>query len=424
MKIIIVGAGFGGLRLARRLSHYKNLEITLVDRFNFHQFQPLFYQVATGGLDPSNISFPIRKIFQKKNNVRIRLAELQYVRPTEKAIVTDIGLMQYDILVLACGATTQFFGNEDLARWALPMKSTLEALNIRYSILERLEKAIVCQDSEERQRLLTFIVVGGGATGVELAGALAEFKRFIVPRDYPEIRPEEVRIFLLEGGSKILPGMSHRSSHQAADYLRKLGVELKLNTLVENFDGKFVTLNNGEVLSSATVVWAAGIRGNVPGGIPSSVQTRGMRLQVDRQCRLLGFDDIFVIGDLACMATPKYPAGHPQVAPVALQQANFVAKFISRIYGSEKKSEGLQKLPEFEYRPSGVMATVGRNLAVADLYFPKWHLAGRWAWLTWMTLHLMLILGVKNKFFVFCNWLYNYLTYDQNLRLLFRNEHT
>ncbi len=416
MKVVIVGAGFGGLRLARKLNNKPGFEIVLVDRFNYHQFQPLFYQVATAGLDASNISFPLRKVFHTSKNVRIRLAELKQVLPAENKIVTDTEEISYDALVLATGADTNFFGNTQIAGHAFPMKSTVEALQLRYRLLQNFEKALTVTDSEELQRLMNIVVVGGGPTGVEVSGALAEMRKYVLPKDYPELDFSKMNIYLLEGAGKTLAAMSDKSSIQSQQYLEKLGVTVMTNALVKDYDGKNVLLNTGEQIIAGTMIWAAGIKGNIPGGVDKSLIARGNRVTTDRYCRVTGYNNIYAIGDLAYMETPKYNTGHPQVAPVAMQQADLLAGNLRLI---ERKSNP-DKQYEFEYKDKGSMATVGRNLAVVDVPKPKLHFGGFLAWMIWMGLHLMLILGVKNRFFVFSNWLYNYITYDQNLRLIFK----
>lgn len=416
MKIVIVGAGFGGLRLARKLNNKPGFEVVLVDRFNYHQFQPLFYQVATAGLDASNISFPLRKVFQKSKNVRIRLAELKEVVPSQNKIITDQEEIHYDALVLATGADTNFFGNTQIAGNAFPMKSTVEALQLRYRLLQNFEKALTVTSETELQRLMNIVVVGGGPTGVEVSGALAEMKKYVLPKDYPELDFSKMNIYLLEGADKTLGTMSEKSSLQSQKYLERLGVKVMTNAFVKEYDGTSVFLNKGEQINTATMIWAAGIKGNIPNGVDKGLVAKGNRITTNRYCRINGYNNIYAIGDLAYMETSKYPNGHPQVAPVAMQQADLLAGNFKLI---ERKSNP-DKQYAFEYRDKGSMATVGRNLAVVDIPKPKLHFGGLMAWMIWMGLHLMLILGVKNRFFVFCNWLYNYITYDQNLRLIFK----
>ncbi|MER3497675.1 MAG: FAD-dependent oxidoreductase [Chitinophagaceae bacterium] len=413
MKVVIVGAGFGGLRLARKLNNRPGFEVLLIDKINYHQFQPLLYQVATAGLDASNISFPLRKAFHKSKNVRIRIQELQEIKAAENKIITNEEEISYDLLVIATGADTNFFGNQLLHQLAFPMKSTVEALQLRHHLIQNFEDALHIMDAEALQRLMNIVIVGGGPTGVELAGALAEIRKYVLPKDYPELDFSKMNIYLLEGGPKTLGTMSDKSSEQSCKYLQKLGVRVMTNTIVQDYDGRDVILKTGEKISAATVIWAAGIKGNIPGGINKNLIARGNRIKVDRYCRVIGSENIYAIGDIAYMETPKYPNGHPQVASVAIQQADLLADYLRRI---ERKST---RFYEFEYHDKGSMATVGRNLAVVDIPKPKMHIGGFFAWLIWMGLHLFLILGVKNKIFVFLNWVINYFTYDQTLRLIF-----
>jgi NADH dehydrogenase len=416
MKLLIIGGGFGGLRLARKLSNKPGFDITLLDRFNYHQFQPLFYQVATAGLDASNISFPLRKVFQNSKNIRFRMAEVQQIVSAENKVITDIGEFEYDVLVMATGADTNFFGNQNLIDYAFPMKSTVEAIQLRHRLLHNFEDALNAKNETELQRLMTIVIVGGGPTGVELSGAIADMKRYQLPKDYPELDFGKMKILLLEGTGKTLANMSDKSSEQSLSYLNKLGVTVMTNALLKDYDGQQIILQNGETINSSLVIWAAGIKGNVPAGIDKELIARGNRIKVNRQCVVNGFTNIYAIGDVAYMEEPAWPNGHPQVAPVAMQEADMLAKNLA---GWSAKSNGQQPV-EFVYKDSGSMATVGRNLAVVDMPKPKLHFGGFVAWMIWMGLHLMLILGVKNRFFVFSNWLYNYFTYDQNLRLIFK----
>ncbi|MBX2930614.1 MAG: NAD(P)/FAD-dependent oxidoreductase [Chitinophagaceae bacterium] len=415
MKIVIIGGGFAGLKLARSLNNKKGFEITLIDKFNFHQFQPLFYQVATAGLDASNISFPLRKVFHKSKNVRIRLAEVQSIDAEKNLVMTNIGLFEYDHLVIATGADTNFFGNTVLQKNAFAMKSTIEALQIKYKILQNIENALVLKDATEIENLLTVVVVGGGPTGVEISGALAEMKKYVLPKDYPELNFATMKIYLLEGTGRTLVSMSEKSSKHSLEYLQKLGVIVKTNALLQEYDGKIVKLKDGSKIQSNTVIWAAGIKGNVPEGIDTNLIVRGNRIKVDRYNKVLNQKNIYALGDVAYMETPLYPNGHPQVANVAINQAKVLAKNFLKIQSFQ------QNLDEFEYNDKGSMATVGRNLAVVDFPKPKMHFKGFIAWYIWMGLHLFLLVGVKNRIQVFINWIYNYLTYDQDLRLIFKN---
>jgi NADH dehydrogenase len=418
MKVVIVGGGFGGLRLARKLNNKPGFDVILVDKINYHQFQPLLYQVATAGLDASNISFPLRKAFHKSRNVRIRVAELKEVVAAQNKIITSTEEINYDVLVLALGTDTNFFGNRQLIDNAFPMKSTVEALQLRHKLIRNFEDALLEKDPARLQQLMNIVVAGGGPTGVEISGALAEMKKYVLPKDYPELDFSRMNIYLLEGGPKTLATMSERSAQQSKKYLTHLGVEVLTNTIVSNYDGNNVLLKDGTAIPSNTLIWAAGVTGSVPPGVDRSLIAKGNRLIVDRQAKLKGFENIYVVGDLAYMETPAYPHGHPQLASVAIQQASLVAENLIRI---ERKST---RFYDFEYKDKGALATVGRNLAVADFPIPKvlgsrLHVGGFFAWVIWMSLHLMLILGVKNRFFVFSNWVYNYLTYDQSLRLIF-----
>ncbi len=414
MKIVIAGGGFGGLKLARKLIDQKGFEVTLIDRFNFHQFQPLFYQVATAGLDASDISFPLRKVFHKESNIRFRMGVITAIDIPNKRVVTEKESYDYDKLILATGADTNFFGNAQLQEFTFPMKSTTEALQIKYRLLQNMEDALYAKTEDDLQKLLNIVIVGGGPTGVEMSGAIADMRRFVLPKDYPELDFKKMQIFLLEGSPETLSAMSDQSSEDSCKYLKDLGVIVKTKTIVKDYDGKTVTTQSGETIESCLVIWAAGIKGNIPDGIDKSLIVKGNRLQVDRYHNVKGIDGVLAIGDVSYMETEAYPYGHPQVASVAIAHAKSLGDvLIAGLKGKEKPDP-------FEYHDKGSMATVGRNLAVVDIPSLKLHLGGFIAWIIWMTLHLFLILGVKNKLSVFSNWIYNYITYDQNLRLIFR----
>ncbi len=413
MRIIIVGGGFAGLKLARKLNNKPGFEILLLDKVNYHQFQPLFYQVATSSLDASNISFPLRRVFQKSRNVRIRLAEVKSIDTILKTVSTDIGVFDYDILVLATGADTNFFGNKVLQEHAMPMKSTVEALRIRHELIHNFEEAVMEKDPLELKKLMTVVIAGGGPTGVELSGAIAQMKTTVLPKDYPDLDFSGMEIILLEGSNRVLGSMSEKSSQQSLKYLQRLGVNVMLDTMVKNYDGEHVLLNNGNSIPARLVIWAAGIKGNIPDGIDSSFVVKGNRVRVDKTNRVEGIDNVFALGDVAYMETPLYPNGHPQVANVAISQADLLAENLFRM--AANKTPAL-----YEYHDKGSMATVGRNLAVVDIPKPRFHFGGFFAWLVWMLLHLVLLLGVKNRLHVFINWVYNYITFDQNLRLIFK----
>ncbi len=410
-RIVIVGGGFGGLRLAMDLSH-TNYQVVVIDKNNYHQFQPLFYQVATAGLEPSSIIFPFRRMFQKAKNVHFRLAEVNAISTEKKEIETNLGSITYDYLVIATGAGTNFFGNERLAKLSYPMKSIGEALVLRNSLFLSFEHALASETEAEKEGYLNVVVVGGGPTGVEVAGTIAEMKRFILPRDYPEMDFSSMHITLVEGSPKVLNGMSEKSSLQALEYLKKLGVEVVLNAFVQDYDGKIVTIKGVENIATRNLVWAAGIVGNKIIGLQDEDYVRGGRIKVNRFNQVESNTSVYAIGDVAYMETERYPNGHPQVAQGAIQQGKNIAKnFIAM-----SKS---QKMKKFEYKNLGSMATVGRNKAVVDL--PNRHFAGFSAWLVWMVVHLRSILGIKNKFLVFLNWIWNYLTYNLSLRLIIQN---
>ena len=409
-RIIIIGAGFAGLRLARRLSSSK-YQIVLLDKNNYHQFQPLFYQVAMSGLEPSSIVFPVRKIFQKKDNFYFRSVEVTQIEVQSKTVTTDFGTLHYDHLVLAMGADTNFFGNENIAKLAIPMKSVSEALFLRNRILADLEKALNVYDFEERQSYIDIVIVGGGATGVEVAGALAEMKKYILPKDYKELNAEEIDIHLIEAGSGLLSGMSDHASKQAEKFLRSMGVLIKKNTFVTDYDGYTVTMSDGTTITTRKMIWAAGVIGNKIPGIPDGVLQKGNRVKVNAYNQVEGLDQVYAIGDIAYLEEKNYPQGHPQVAQVALQMAkNLADNFNAQVSGKHPKP--------FSYKDYGSMATIGKNKAVADL--PGWKTSGFIAWIIWLWIHLLSLVGVKNKLLVLINWVIQYWTYDPALRLIIK----
>lgn len=407
-RVVIVGAGFAGLTLAKKLSS-KYFQVVLIDKNNYHQFQPLLYQVATSGLEPSSISFPLRKIFQKKKNVIIRMTHVTAVSPETKTVHTGIGDLQYDYLVMAQGATTNYYGNSHLQKNAYSMKSVPEALLLRNSLLQNYELALNAMNREQRNSLLNVVIVGGGPTGVELAGAIAEMKKKILPKDYAELNFRHMHIYLLEAAPGLLNGMHAKSGITVLKYLNNLGVEVQTDTAVKDYDGETVTLSNGKTISSRILIWAAGVKGiSIPGIAVNSVAANN-RLFVDEYNKVKDLQDVFAIGDIALMQHGKYGKGHPQVAQVAIQQAVLLARNL------EKAASGKQPIP-FTYNDKGSMATVGRNLAVAEI--GKLKLKGFFAWFIWMMVHLMSIIGIKNRLFVLINWVWQYITYDQSLRLI------
>jgi NADH dehydrogenase len=410
-KIIVIGGGFAGLQLIKNLR--KGLfDIELIDRLNHHQFQPLFYQVATSQIEPTSISFPFRKIFQKRKDVTFRLTEVISIDPESNSIVTTAGNFNFDFLVIASGGKTNFFGNENIMKNALSLKTTYEAIKIRNVILENFEN-ILNLNNPDNDSLFNIVVVGGGPTGVELSGAFAELKRDILPKDFPGTDFSGLRIFLLEGGNHTLSTMSDMAKRTSEKYLKELGVILKTGVFVRDFDGEELKLSNGEVLRSKYVIWAAGITGNTIEGLSPDVITETNRIKVDRMNKVSGYENIYAIGDIAYMETPKYPKGHPQVANVAINQGKNLARNLNAMsYGEEQT--------EYEYKDLGSMATVGRNKAIVDLPLIRFH--GYFAWYVWMFLHLMLILSVRNKLIVFINWAWNYFTKNSSLRIILKTD--
>ncbi|MEA5460102.1 NAD(P)/FAD-dependent oxidoreductase [Arcicella sp. LKC2W] len=410
-KVIIIGAGFGGLQLAQSLAGDSDFQVVLIDKNNYHQFQPLFYQVATAGLEPSAISFPLRLAFHNHPNVHVRVASVTKIMTESNTIETDLGELQYDYLVMAIGADTNFFGNKNIQEKALPMKSVGEALGLRNRLLENFEKALVSDNQEDRVGLMNVVVVGGGPTGVEVSGTLAEMKIHVLPKDYPELDFDLMQIHIIESGAELLGPMSKNAQIKSKEYLEQLGVNVRLSTRVTDFDGKYVYINDGTTIRTNNLVWAAGVKANTIEGINPEVLVRGGRMKVNRYNQVEGYENIFALGDVAFMTEDKYPNGHPQVAQPAIQQGKLLAKNLRKLIRGNT-------LTEFFYKDLGSMATVGRNLAVVDL--PFWRFQGFFAWLTWMFVHLIAIVGVKNRLLIFINWLWNYVTYDQSLRLIIR----
>lgn len=410
--MVIVGAGFGGLRLARMLANRREFQVVLINRTNYHEFQPLYYQVATAGLEANSILFPLRAIFGGHDNVHIRVTNVAGVRTADKEVDTDLGTVPYDYLVMATGADTNFFGQQNIIDNAMPMKSVSEAIALRNRILQNFEDALSVETNDERDGLMDVVVVGGGPTGVELCGTLAEMKRTVLPSDYPELDFDMMQIYLIESGGELLGPMSENSHKKSEAYLRDLGVIVRLNTRVKDFDGKTVFMNDGTTLRSNNLIWAAGVKASPLAGLPIDVIGRGGRVIVNRFNQVQGFTDVFAIGDVAMMAEGDvWPNGHPQVAQPAIQQGKLLGDNLKRLL----KSEPLQ---EFIYKDLGTMATIGRGLAVVDLPYLKF--SGVLAWLTWLMVHLMAIVGVKNRLLILINWMWNYVSYDNSLRLIIR----
>lgn len=410
-RVVIVGGGFAGLALAKGLEK-KDIQVVLLDKHNYHTFQPLLYQVSTGGLEPDSIAFPIRKLFNNLENYHFRLAEVNHIDADKNEIATSIGNLEYDYLVLATGSKTNFFGNKSIEEHAMEMKTIPQSLNIRSLTLENFESALLTSDIEERTALMNFVIVGGGPTGVELAGALAEMKKGILPKDYPDLDIRQMQINLVQGADRLLDAMSVKASKKAEDFLVGLGVNVWKNIHVTNYDGKTVTTNANEVFKAATVIWAAGVQGDTVEGLKDTcIVERGNRIVVDEFNKVKGYENVFAIGDIASMTSEKYPKGHPMMAQPALQQGKLLSKNIIAL---------LQKKPlkAFKYHDKGSMATIGRNKAVVDL--PNWKFQGVFAWFVWMFVHLFSLIGFRNRAIVFLNWVYNYIRFDRESRLIIR----
>ena len=411
-RVVIVGGGLGGLRLAEDL-YGSGMQVVLIDKNNFHQFPPLIYQIASAGIDPSSISFPFRQIFRKRKDFYFRMAEARMVDTEKKILQTSIGKIDYDYLVLAAGATTNFFGNKNIEEWAIPMKTVPEAMGLRNALLSNFERALTCATEEERQELLNVVIVGGGATGVEIAGALAEMRRYVIPYDYPDMDSSLMHIYLIEAGDRLLAGLSQESSQKAYDFLKSMGVDIQFGKMVTDYRDHKVIMKDGTEIPTRTVLWVSGIRANAMPGIDESHLGRGFRFKVDEYNRIPGVEDVFVIGD-QCLQTSDaaYPNGHPQVAQVAIQQAKNLAKNLKLINQGADSSE----LTAFRYKNLGSMATIGRNKAVVEI--GKFRSQGFFAWVLWLVVHLRSILGVKNKMMVLLNWLWMYISYNDSIRMI------
>ena len=409
-RVVIIGGGFAGVQLAKGLKG-KGFQVVMLDRHNYHTFQPLLYQVATAGLEPDSIAEPLRKLLENYKDFYFRMASVQKIRHQDNVVETVVGDLRYDYLVVACGSKTNFFGHEDHFTKAFPLKQVPQALDLRSHMLQNFEKAVMTKDRQEHQSLLNMVIVGGGPTGVEVAGALGELKKHVLPKDYPDLNLKRMGIYLIEGQNNLLGGMSEGAGQKAYEYLQRFEVSIILERMVQEFDGKVVRLNDGTEIPSQTLVWAAGVTGNIIDGLaPESVQ--GGRIQVDTYNRVEGHENVFAIGDIAMMQSEQFPKGHPMLAPVAMQQGKLLAQNLVRL-GKERS------MKPFEYLDKGSMATVGRNRAVVDL--PKGiRFGGLMAWLVWMFVHLLSIIGFRNKLVVFSNWIWNYFTYDRGTRLIIR----
>ncbi len=410
-RVVIIGGGFAGIALAKKLRN-KYLQVVLIDKHNYHTFQPLLYQVATGGLEAGSIAYPIRKVIQEYKDFYFRLTSVKEIDTKNQKVISEIGDLYYDYLVIATGSKTNYFGNKEIERNSMSMKTIPQSLNIRSLILENFEQAVLTKDINESNALTNFILVGAGPTGVELAGALAEMKKAILQKDYPDLDISKMQINLIQSGDRVLNTMSEKSSAAAEKFLSDLGVKIWKNVQVTNYDGRTVTTNSDLTFETATVIWTAGVQGAAIFGLPaSSLVDRVLRIRVNEFNQVKGFDNIFAIGDIASMETKKYPQGHPMMAQPAMQQGKLLGdnlvKFISG-----------KIMEPFEYNDKGSMATIGRNLAVVDL--PHYHFSGIFAWFVWMFVHLFSLIGFKNKAVVFLNWVYNYIRFDREGRLIVR----
>ncbi len=410
-RIVIIGGGFAGISLAKRLRN-KNVQVVLLDKHNYHNFQPLMYQVATGGLEPDSIAYPIRKIVQEYKDFYFRLAEVRDIDAENNTIYSDIGELKFDYLVIATGSKTNYFGNKEIERNSMAMKTIPQSLNIRSLILENFEQALLTNDIDERHSLMNFVLVGGGPTGVELAGALAEMKKAILPKDYPDLDVRKMEINLIQGSNRVLDSMSENASEKAEKFLLDLGVSIWKNVRVTGYDGKTVTTNSDLSFDSATVIWTAGVQGALPHGLKADSFIKNVnRIKVNQYNQVEGYDNLFAIGDIAVMSSEEYPHGHPMMAQPAMQQGRLLAENLVRLIGKKE-------LKPFVYKDKGSMATIGRNKAVVDL--PKFKFSGVFAWFVWMFVHLFSLIGFKNKAVVFLNWVYNYIRFDREARLIMR----
>jgi NADH dehydrogenase len=410
-RIVIIGGGFAGISLAKKLRN-KKVQVILLDKHNYHNFQPLMYQVATGGLEPDSIAYPIRKIVQEYKDFYFRLAEVREIDAENNTIYADIGELKFDYLVIATGSKTNYFGNKEIVRNSMAMKTIPQSLNIRSLILENFEQALLTNDIDERHSLMNFVLVGGGPTGVELAGALAEMKKAILPKDYPDLDVRKMEINLIQSGDRILNTMSENASEKAEKFLLDLGVSVWKNVRVTGYDGKTVTTNSDLSFDSATVIWTAGVQGALPHGLKADSFIKNVdRIKVNQFNQVEGYDNLFAIGDIAVMTSEEFPQGHPMMAQPAMQQGRLLAENVIQLL--DKK-----ELKPFVYKDKGSMATIGRNKAVVDL--PKFKFSGVFAWFVWMFVHLFSLIGFKNKAVVFLNWVYNYIRFDREARLIMR----
>jgi NADH dehydrogenase len=410
-RVVIIGGGFAGIALAKKLRN-KNVQVVLLDKHNYHTFQPLLYQVATGGLEAGSIAYPIRKVIQEYNDFYFRLTSVKEIDTVNQKVISEIGDLHYDYLVIATGSKTNYFGNKEIERNVMSMKTIPQSLNIRSLILENFEQAVLTNDQPEKDALINFVLVGAGPTGVELAGALAEMKKAILQKDYPDLDIAKMEINLVQGGDRVLNTMSEKSSSEAEKFLENLGVKIWKNVRVTNYDGRTITTNSALTFETATVIWTAGVKGATIAGLDASSLVKNVeRIRVNQFNQVAGYNNIFAIGDIATMETEEYPQGHPMMAQPAMQQGVLLAENLVQLLNKKP-------MKPFEYNDKGAMATIGRNLAVVDL--PHYHFSGVFAWFVWMFVHLFSLIGFKNKAVVFLNWVYNYIRFDREGRLIIR----
>ena len=408
-RVVIIGGGFGGIQLAKMFKG-KDVQVVIVDKNNYHTFQPLMYQVATSALEAESIAYPIRKIFNKSKNIFFRLGEVTNIDAEKKMIEFGNDTLEYDYLVVASGAKTNYFGNEGLTISAMPMKSILESLDLRTMLLQNLEHALLINNERKKQGMMNVVIAGAGPTGVELAGALGELKKSVFPKDYPELDLSKMNIYLVQSGDRVLPMLSEKSSLKAKKYLEKLGVTVVLKTRVLDFFGDYVQTNTGQDIIAKTLIWTAGVTGNPVGGIDAGSITKGDRIAVDEFNQVIGMKDVFAVGDVACMATKDFPNGHPQVAPAAMQQGKLLGKnLVNKICKN-------QPFKPFKYKDKGAMATVGKNKALVEMGRMK--IGGAMAWFIWMVVHLLSLVGFRNRMVTLFNWVKNYFSSDRGMRLI------
>lgn len=415
-NMVVIGGGFAGLNLVNQLTNNEDYQITLVDKNNYSFFPPLLYQVSTGFLDPSNISYPFRKHFYRRKNVRFRLGELQKIISEEQKVQLSTGVLPYDILILATGTESNYFGIENIKKVAIPMKTIDDAINMRNEILLKLEKATLTQNEDERKSLTTVVVVGGGPSGVEVSGMLAEMRENIFKKDYPELAGMALEIHLVNGSPSLLGPMSKKSQDYALEKLTQMGVKVKLNKAVRDYVDGAVVLADGERIPTQLLIWTAGVTSKIFDGIPKESYGRGRRLLVNEYNEVQGVQNIYAIGDTALQTSdPAFPNGHPQVAQVAIQQGRTLAENLAAASRN-------QLLRPFVYHDKGSMAIIGKSKAVADLPKPSAHLKGFVAWLIWLFVHLFSLYNFRNKLFTFYNWAIAFFAKDQSLRMIIRPE--